>query len=480
MRNQKILFIVEENVLNGRSYFGASNDLLLIHSALKSGAEIYLTTPQKLIESSSLALKLCQPDWRKLNLAIKLSWKKEVLNSIAKMPANPDNSASKILFENSQWQNIDWSELTVFNRSEPISLTDNFYKTLISLKNNGAKILPDPHLNQILGDKLAVYALHYQQKIANLDLLESVDFKGLENQISFESQIITLSQNTLNGQQIEQFYQLLEQQNLELVENLFADEYKIFKQGVSEYLQFHLALKNDSIIKPVSYFGGVGVVVTKNQPLNFDQAIENIVQSFLAIKKDATQNGAPQLAFLPAIIAQERATHANLGDLRIVICGSDLQGIFVRFNPHFEKFKVGNLHFGGYAKTLFGNYPINKNGVELLIADLQKQGFDSASDQIKQANALFDLLDKLHFLAKIKIFHNYPIIGVDALLTQNKNGDYRYGINEINLTSPMGQVQLIILAIAAKVQKNPDLIDAEIDNYLHHNIADQTIQFLNK
>jgi hypothetical protein len=453
MNSKNILFIVEKKLLEGQSYFGSSNDLLLICSALKANLEVYLTTPDKLEEQNFLAIKLSLPNWQKLNQIIKEIWKKEVFNSLKELPANPtdrDKQQSKILFENSNYEKINWQETIVFNRSEPISLNENFYKILTNLQNSSVKIFPNPALNQVLGDKLSVYALHYNQKIGDINLLQDVNFTGLENQISFESKIINISSNQLNHRQIEHFYQLLEKQNFDEAQKLFSKEWIIFEQGVKQYLQFHQHLNNDSIIKPASYFGGVGLIVAQERKLDFKLALKNIVNSFLAIKEDAEKNNCPNLAFLSQIIVQERAKHANLGDLRIVFCGKNLQGIFVRFNPNFEKFKVGNLHFGGYAKNF----------------DLEK---DLAAN---------DLLDKLNFLSKIKTFQQYPIIGVDALLSQDKNGNYYYGINEINLTSPMGQVQLIILEIAKKVKDKPELLDDEIDKYLQHNFADQTIQFL--
>ncbi len=454
MKNRKILFIVEQNVLDGTSYLGTSNDLLLIIESLKIGWEIYLTTPKNISKETNidnfLALKLSENlDQKEIAVEIKNAWSKQVINCLLAAPTRAEANEerrSKILFADAKMQFVNLHETLIFNRAEPISLTNKFYDILIGWQQSGIKISPNPHLNKILGDKLAIDAIHNNRQIAGIDLLEGVKFQDGENKISFESKIIAISKDNLSSQEIAKFYDLLNEQNFQKAQEIFADEYQIFMHGVEEYLAFHQKLNNDSIIKPTSYFGGTGVVVVKNKTLNLNQAVENIVQSFLAIKQDCQNNNHENLAFLPVIIVQKRATEAHLGDLRIMFCGQDLQGIFVRFNTNFEKSKVNNLHFGGHPESLFKNYPISIDGVKMMIDDMK----NCSDEDIKKTLALCGLLKTLDFLKQIKILKQYAIIGVDALLTLDKNGDYQYRINEINLTSPMGQVQLLLLHLAVK------------------------------
>ncbi len=460
MKNNKILFIVEQSILDGKSYFGASNDLLLLFGALKMGWKIYITTPQNIAEHNSQkaqlqnfpALKLSENlDLETITSEIKNAWWKQVVNCLLALPtlADADETArSQILFANSEIESVNLNELVIFNRAEPISLTDKFYNILIDWKKSGIKILPDPYLNKILGDKLAIDAIHNNRLIAGIDLLEGVKFSEGTNKISFESEVIAISKNNLSAQEISQFYDLIIAKNFNEAQKIFSDEYQIFIQGVTQYLAFHQKLNNDSIIKPTSYFGGTGVVVAKNKNLNLSEAIENICQSFLAIKQDCQKTNHPNLAFLPSIIVQQRATEAHLGDLRIMFCGQNLQGIFVRVNPDFEESQANNLHFGGHPESLFKHYEISKDGVDFMINDMKKSGLDDENIEVKKASSLYGLLETLDFLKQIKILNQYPIIGADALLTLDKNDDYQYGINEVNLTSPMGQTQLLLLQMA--------------------------------
>lgn len=465
MRNKKILFIVEKNLLEGKFYLGSSNDLILIFQALQQGLQVYLSTPKNILAQNQLqkfsALKLSEnlyqgkiiPKFISIADEIKTAWHHQVINCLLAKPNDADDaekSRSKILFLDSKIEAINLNEILIFNRAEPISLSNKFYDTLISWQKKGAKILPNPFLNKILGDKLAIYAIHYNQTIAGLNLLDGINFADEKNKISFESKIIWISKNDLTAQKILQFYDLLIAENFAKAEEIFKDEYQIFMQGAKEYLEFHGKLGNDSIIKPANYFGGTGVVVAQNQILNLNQAIKNITKSFLAVWKDCKNSDHLDLAFLPTIIVQERATLAHLGDLRIVFCGNNFQGIFVRVNPNFEKSNANNLHFGGHPESLFKRYRINKEGIDLMIDDMKKSGLDKKSAEIKKAKALYGLLQNLDFLQQIKILSEYPIIGIDALLTEDKNGDYKYKINEINLTSPMGQTQLLLLQMAVQ------------------------------
>ena len=338
----------------------------------------------------------------------------------------------------------------IFNRAEPISLTNQFYEILINWQKNGAKILPDPYLNNILGDKLAIDAIHYHKTIAGIDLLDGIWIKNQENQISFATKIINISSNKLSGEEIIQFYDLLIANNFAQAKELFSEEYQAFMQGAKEYLAFHIELDGASVLKPLSYFGGIGIVVEQNKTFGLKLAIQNIIKSFLAIKQDCLQKSSPDLARLSTIIIQEVASEAHLGDLRIVLCGGDLLGIFVRVNRNFARSNINNLGFGGHPESLFKHYPISKDGVDLMIADMKNSGISDEDEKIKKAQALYGLLRTIDFLKQIKIFKQYPIVGVDALLTKNKDGSYRYGINEINLTSPMGITQLLILKMVVK------------------------------
>ena len=96
--------------------------------------------------------------------------------------------------------------MPIFNRSEPISLDDGFYEILMRMKARGAYIRPDPELTQKLGDKLAVKAIHYGEKIGDLDLLEKADIQNEQNQISFETGIENISTNKLGPKTISNFY----------------------------------------------------------------------------------------------------------------------------------------------------------------------------------------------------------------------------------------------------------------------------------
>ena len=451
---RQILFIVEKSIVDGKNYLGSSNDLLLICQALRMGSRVYLATPNDIHNCKNhhqlSVLKLSDNlNWQQIDDEIKFAWHQEVVNCLVTLPLSASDEQklrSKILLLDATTEEIDINAMPVFNRSEPTSLTNQFYDLLITLQKNGAKILPNPHLNKTLGDKLAVYAIHCGQTIGGIDLLAGVSFQNEENKISFESEIISISNNNLSASEIAQFYDLIWTENFTTAKNLFANEYQIFIEGAQKYLIFHEQLKNDSIIKPANYFGGSGVVVVKNKTLDLNQATKNIVQSFFSIKRDCQRNNSGNLAFLSKIIVQERATEACLGDLRIVMCGKNLQGIFVRVNRNFSHSNASNLHFGGHPESLFKHYEINKDGVDRMIGDMV--GCDQG--EIKKTQALYGLLKILDFLQQIKTLHKYPIIGVDALLTKDKNGNYKYGINEINLTSPMGQTQLLILQMAIK------------------------------
>lgn len=453
-----ILFIVEKNLINGESYFGSSNDLLLIFEAIKSGLQVYLTTPHDIALnrqnfSSYPALKLSNLNQKKIAQEIKIAWKKQVVNAILALrfeASAEEKQKSKILFENAKIENINLYQINIFNRAEPISLTDEFYKILISIQKDGAKILPDPSLNCVLGDKLLVHAIHENLQIEGVKILDENLAKNNAHKISFESKFIKISNNDLSAINTRKFYDLLISKNFKKAEENFPQEYKIFQEGVLEYLKFHQKLANDSVIKPARYFGGVGVVVAPNEILDFEKAVQNICKSYLAILDDCIKSDHAELAFLPEIIVQERAQMAYLGDLRIVLSYGDLQGIFIRVNPDFEKSKANNLHFGGHPESLFKSYAISPQGIDLMMKEL-------TSEEELRAKALYGLIEKIQLLQNIKLLKSYPIIGVDALLSIDKNGNYFYGINEINLTSPMGQVQLIILQIAV------ELNDAALD-----------------
>ncbi|MFT7086924.1 MAG: hypothetical protein ACJAZX_000347 [Rickettsiales bacterium] len=470
--SKSVLFIVEKNILDGKSYFGASNDLLLISSAIKMGFEVYVSTPADVIlnchKNTNFPVLRLKRNIDAIDKEIKRSWAKEVVNCFLAISSNPilsEKERSKILFLGAKKIEINLNGILIFNRAEPISLNNKFYDLLISWQNIGLKIAPNPYLNKILGDKLAINAIHENFLIAGIDLLEGVNLEKGQNEISFKTKIIPISRNNLSGAEIVQFYDLIIADNFSKAQGKFAAEYQIFINGAEQYLEFHQKLGNDSILKPADYFGGTGIVVAQNQILNLNAAIANISKSFLAIKQDS---GNQNIAFLPAIIAQERASKADLGDLRIVLCGGELQGIFVRVNPDFEKSKVGNLHCGGHAESLFKHYEISKAGIDLMIAD--------APNEAKKIKALYGLLEIIDFLKQIKIFQEYAIIGADALLTCEKNGDYKYAINEVNLTSPMGQVQLLLLQIAVKFSKNAANIlnqnDFDINLEKHQILAD--------
>ncbi|MFT6077634.1 MAG: hypothetical protein ACJATU_000844 [Rickettsiales bacterium] len=453
MQNKILLFIVEKNILDGKSYFGSSNDLLLISSALRMNYEVYLTIPEEVFLNheriSDFPVLRLLKNVDETDEEIRKYWKKEVVNCLLALGSSPSphESQSKILFVDAKTTNINLNEIVIFNRTEPISLTNKFYDLLISWKNIGIRISPDPYLNQILGDKLSINAVHDNFPIAKIDLLEDINFEQGENEISFKTKIISLSNNHLNGEEVSEFYDLLIDKNFEKAEKNFPDEYQIFIQGADKYLEFHRELGNDSILKPTDYFGGTGIVVAKNQNLDLDQAIINISKSFLAIKEDS---GNANIAFLPSIIVQERANMAHLGDLRIVFCKGNLQGIFVRFNTEFDKSKASNLHFGGHAKSLFRHYEISNEGVDRMIIDMKLSDPSADNEEIQKAHALYGLIEKINFLKQIKIFKQYSIIGADALLSRDQEGKYEYRINEINLTSPMGQVQLLLLQMAVK------------------------------
>ncbi|MFT6259258.1 MAG: hypothetical protein ACJA0S_001246 [Rickettsiales bacterium] len=448
MKNKPILFIVEKTIIDGKSYFGSSNDLLLISSALKMGFEVYVATPTDVVlnhnkTTNFLVLKLSK-NIDAVDEELTKFFAKEVINCLLALPPKPTQSEkeqSGILFLRSKKTEIDLNKVLIFNRAEPISLNDKFYDLLILWQNLGIKISPNPYLNKILGDKLAINAIHENFPIAGINLLEGVDFAKGENEISFKTKIIPISKNDLSGDKISEFYDLLIDKNFSKANEEFGAEYRVFIQGAEGYLEFHKELENDSILKPADYFGGVGIVVVKNQTLDLGQAISNIAQSFLAIKKDSNGNGK---AFLPSIIIQKRASEAHLGDLRIVFCGGNLQGVFIRINPDFEKSKANNIRFGGHPESLFKHYEISKEGVDLMVADI------SDEVEIRKSQALYGILEIIAFLKQIKVFSQYAIIGADALLSCDKYGNYKYKINEVNITSPMGQVQLLLLQIAIK------------------------------
>ncbi|MFT6331717.1 MAG: hypothetical protein ACJAW3_000034 [Lentimonas sp.] len=447
MTKKSILFIVEKNVISGRSDFGSSNDLLLIYQALCLGFDVFLATPSQLhLNSSKIndfpALKILHLNQAEMTRKIIRSFKKQVVNCFLAINDLSAKEDSKIMLEGAKLEKINLEEMPIFNRAEPVSLSSEFYETLIKWQKFGLNILPDPFLNKIFGDKLAIHLIHQNEAFAGIDLLKNVKFGKGENEISLKTKIVKISNENLSAAQIFQFHNLLKIGDLKQAEKLFADEFNIFQKGVSEYLDFHQYLDNDSIIKPLNYFGGTGIVVAKNQVLDFNSAVQNVVKSFLALREDCQKSGNENLAFLPEIIIQERATRADEGDLRILFCAGELQDIFVRVNPDFAKFGANNFHHGGHAESLFKHYNLSKKGID----EMAKDGADADKTQ-----ALYGLLKTLNFLKRIEIFKKYPIIGADALLTKGIDGALRYAINEINLTSPMGQVQSLQLNIAVKL-----------------------------
>ena len=413
MIGSKILFIIEENVLQGQAEFGYSNDALFIWQALNLGLEVFLTTPEQILKSANDSQNF--PAFKLENLnpdatfsQIIQSFSKEIINAVLAIKDLSQKKGSKILFENLTPQKINLKEVKIFNRAEPISLSDEFYQVLINWQQAGIKILPNPFFNHILGDKLAIYGINHNLPIDGIDLLEKVDFKKGENAISFKTKIIKVQRGE-------------------------------FLKAAKEYLDFHQELGNDSIIKPLNYFGGTGVVVAKNQQLNLKSAAKNIAKSFMAIRKDCQKHGVKFLSKFREIIVQERAHFANAGDLRIIFSFGKLQDIFVRINPQFEKVGVNSLRLGGHIESLFKHYEMSKEGADAMIKD----GGDG--EVLKQ------LLEVINFLSKIPLLKNYPIIGADALLTQDENGALKYAINEINVTSPMGQNQSLVLKIVVKL-----------------------------
>lgn len=461
----KILFIVEKNIVQGNGYFGSSNDLLLIFEGLKQGKEVYVITPEEFFQTQKnkinleiSAFKLEKIDLLKVKKLYEESLYIEAINSLCALPASPDlklKKSSKILFSNAKNVKINLKEVLVFNRTEPVSLNDRFYDCLIKLKNSGVFITPNPELTKILGDKKSVYGVHHNKSISGINLASELSKEEInqgKNKISFDSLIIKISTERLSTKEIIEFYKSLKKSHSKDIfkDKKFINEFEIFYEGAKEYVKFHEKLNRDSVVKPASYFGGTGVVVAKEIKLDISKAIENICKMFEAIRKDCQKGGYENQAFLPEIIIQKRATEAHLGDLRIMICAGKLQGIIVRVNPSFKKTGASNMHHGGHPETLFGKYSVSKNGIDKMILDMKKSGLADQSLEIKKAKALYGLLESIEVIKKIKSFKQYAIIGADALLTKTKDGSYRYGINEINLTSPMGQTQLMAIKVGVK------------------------------
>ncbi len=479
-----ILFIVEPTVLNGTDQFGTSNDLMLISQALRDGYEVYVITPEQLAMQNSTkieTLKLAPIDSTKIDLATGLILHQQAINyCLARPVILPEEyrQQGRIFFEGALPATIDTTTMPIFNRSEPISLDEGFYEILMRMKAAGGYIEPDPELTQKFGDKLAVKAIHYDEKIDDLDLLKKADIQNGQNQISFETGIEDISANKLGSRAISNFYHKL-QNNLGqgLIDLLAAEKYdqvinEIYEgkftsaetkselivelqslyQGAQKCLEHHDKFGQDTILKPASYFGGCGVKRMKGE-ISVLQIMENFCQIFADIKADCVkrQGENTNLAALPAVIVQKRATEASLGDLRIVIGYGKLQGIFVRVNPKFSQTGAGNISQGGHPESLFKKYSLDKSGVDQMILDMKKSNLDEKSEERKKAAALYGLLEKIDFIKKLEAFKDYPIIGVDALLTQNSNGSYSYGVNEINLTSPAGQTAIMIFEIIYKI-----------------------------
>ena len=256
LMQKSILFIIEENVFKGEACFDNSNDVFLISQALFLGFRVYLTTPQAMLkqalgkelkefENFTVLQLSSQFDRQKIIQQIQTSFYYQVLNCLVAMPPKPDSSndtQSKVLLFGAKTSQINLLQLPIFNRAEPISLSNQFYDLLIALKGKQAKILPDPQLNKILGDKLAIYAIHNNQKIANINLLEGVNLKGGNNKISFKTKFIAVGDDNFSSKKAEQFYQLLIADNFVQAKLDFALEYKSFTKAAKEYLKFHQQL----------------------------------------------------------------------------------------------------------------------------------------------------------------------------------------------------------------------------------------------
>ncbi len=468
-KDNKILFIIEKEVISGNAYFGSSNDLLLIVEALKKGIEVYVITPEEFFISQNnkinfeiSAYKLEEIDLKKVEKLYEECLYREVINALTALPASPDlelKKSSKILFSNSKNIKINLKEVAIFNRTEPVSLDDRFYDCLINLKNSGVFITPNPELTKILGDKKSVYSIHHNAEVEGINLardLAKEDIAQGKNKISFDSLVIKISNEKLTAPEVLEFYRKIEASLEKGVTEVifstqkFQEEFKIFSDGAKKYVKFHEELNKDSVAKPASYFGGCGVVPAKEIEVDILKAMKNICKVFEGIREDCEKGGYENRAVLPSIIIQKRATHAHLGDLRIVICAGELQGIIVRVNPSFEKSAANNMHHGGHPETLFGKYSIDKKGAHEMIFDMKKSGLSEESEEIKKVGALYGLLETIEIIKKIEPLKRYAIIGADALLTKQIDGSYRYGINELNLTSPMGQTQILAIKIGVK------------------------------
>ena len=532
--SKKILFIVEENFIKGESYLATSNDCLLVFTALKEKKEVYLLSPKSLIKQSQKkyflnATKLSSNlNIDQLDKALSDAFYIETINAMLNISSNLKKDfleseileikknfyktieykkkltallevkndlkkksifKSSVFLKNATKQKIDISKMPVFNRSEPISLDDNFYNILINLKKNNVFINPDPEINKVASDKTLIYSIHHNKKIFGVNFaknLSAEDLKKGKNKISFDSNFIEIGTDKLSFSETLEFYKKLDKNCNKKFADLFEKtdlenilkilyptitkknnkyqkiitELTQFRKGIFEYVKFHnIDLNKDSVLKPAFYFGGTGIIIVKNSKIDFFTALQNIKKIFFAIKNDCKKEYLKNVK-LNYIIVQKRATRADLGDLRILLSGGNLQGIFARVNSNYNSYGVNNIHYGGHIESLFRNYSITHSNAKKLLIDCKKEGLKATDDEYKKIQALDDLLHKISILNKIEPLKTYAIIGVDALLTQisdNNKVKYEYFFNEINLTSPMGQNQLLILDFL--IQNNSLIIE---------------------
>lgn len=532
--SRKILFIVEENFIKGKSYLGTSNDCLLIFTALREKKEVFLLSPQSLIKQNQKKYFLnvtklsSNLNINHLDKALADAFYIETINAILNISSNLNKKfleseileikknfqkttahkerlvtlleakndlkkksifKSSVFLKNATKQKIDASKMPVFNRSEPISLDDNFYNILINLKKNNVFINPDPEINKVASDKTLIYSIHHNKKIFGVNFaknLSAEDLKKGKNKISFDSNFIEIGTDKLSFSETLEFYKKLDKNCNKKFADLFEKtdlknilkilyptitkknnkyqkiitELTQFRKGIFQYIEFHNKnLNKDSVLKPAFYFGGTGIIMVKNSKIDFFTALQNIKKIFFAIKNDCKKEYLKNVK-LNYIIVQKRATKADLGDLRILLSGGKLQGIFARVNSNYNSCGVNNIHHGGHIESLFRNYSINHKNAKKLLIDCKKEGLKKTDDEYKKIQALYDLLHKISILKKIKPLKTYAIIGLDALLTQisdNNKVKYEYFFNEINLTSPMGQNQLLILDFL--IQNNSLIIE---------------------
>ncbi len=462
---KEIIFIVEENVIEGKAKLASSGDLSLIFAALKQGLITYLISADQLFKQvteqkhcKTLELfKLDQPQAKFWQLIQQVKYHETIAATFARNYAYSKKQITEFaqLFNALQQPvSLTYKNILMWNRAEPQSLTKEFYQALATIKQQGAKLLSDPLEIYNLGDKKLIHALQHDDGVfAGQDYLGPLKSANLHQDLGFASKILPLFPETYNALATKEFFQALKQvlAQAEMVDKTQLSASLIsylgqsqaefianFADSVEQAFNFHnKQLQGVSCFKPSDFYGGTGIKII-NEKLTFAETCQLCSDIYAEIAAECAKEGYPDKALLYSIIVQAKATNAKLGDFRIVASYGELLGIYLRVN-HDENAVVGNIHHGGHVEYFA------VSSTDLKLARAQISTFLENNTKMEplfqeKLAALPKLFTRLEFLLQVPFLKAQPLIGIDALY-HRVSGNLDIKFNEINITCPMGTAQ---------------------------------------